>query len=94
HELSETRKKLSTAAAKFDRAAKSLGSAFDEIETLQARVAALDAAERVDVNMRKWGYVRALWHAAAPMCRRLGLARTMGTRRDGPLADKLKPRKN
>jgi hypothetical protein len=88
-EVAVTRKNMAVAAADFDAAAATLGEAFDKLEALQSRLATLDPGARVDVNMRKWGYVRSLWFAAAPLCRRLGLARTMGSKPNAPLAERF-----
>ncbi len=88
-QVAETREGLAAAAGRFDASAAELGAAFDELEALQSKLAQLEPTARVDVNMRKWGYVRGLWFAAAPLCRRLGLARTMGSRPNAPLAERF-----
>ncbi|MEH6521612.1 hypothetical protein [Sulfitobacter sp.] len=89
-DVASTRNSLSAAAANFDAAAAALGVAFDELELLQSTLATLEPGARADVNMRKWGYVRGLWFAATPLCKRLGIARTMGSKPNTPLAPQFK----
>ncbi|MBU2588693.1 MAG: hypothetical protein KJ872_11330, partial [Alphaproteobacteria bacterium] len=95
-ELREVRALQRQNAVKFDRALAQAGAAFEELETLANRAAALERTagegngDRPSLvgHARTGAIIAAVWDAARPLAKRLRLSAVPGSRRNiRPLAD-------
>lgn len=95
-ELREVRALQRQHAVNFDRALAQAGAAFEELETLANRAAALErtagegSGDRPSLvgHARTGAIIAAVWDAARPLAKRLRLSAVPGSRRNiRPLAD-------